>query len=396
MRFVDSVWLKVSGGHGGAGAVAFRREKFVDKGGPVGGKGGRGGSVVLRADENVGTLLDLRYRREIAAKDGKRGGTNLMDGRSGEDIVVHVPVGTLVRDLATDDLLVDLDEHGQTFTIAAGGRGGLGNASFKGSVRQTPRFAQPGEPGEERTILLELKLLADVGIVGFPSVGKSTLISVLSNARPKIADYPFTTLVPNLGIVGWRQEHSFIVADIPGLIPGASEGAGLGHQFLRHVERCRILVHLVEVTPQLEGLEDDRDPVRDFEVITLELAAFSEALAARPTLVALNKMDLPFVAEREPEIRAWCAERGLPFVAFSAATREGLQPLLDQMGELVLSTPAPDHALFTVAEVPEDVREQAAQEAWLRAQALLGEDDEELDEEEDPDDGHNVYVRDED
>lgn len=366
MRFVDSLWLKVSGGHGGAGAVAFRREKYVSRGGPSGGRGGRGGDVVLLADENVGTLLDLRYKREIRAENGVNGGTSLRDGRYGRDAVIHVPVGTLVRDLLTDELIADLNEHGSSMIVAAGGRGGLGNASFKSSVRQTPRFAQPGEPGEERTILLELKLLADVGIIGFPSVGKSTLISTISNAKPKIADYPFTTLVPNLGIVDWRDEHSFVVADIPGLIEGASDGAGLGLQFLRHVERSKILIHVLEVTQQIEGLEDGRDPLRDFETINTELEKFSEVLATRPTLVALNKMDLPYVAEREPELRAHFEGLGLPFVAFSAATRTGLQPLLDKMAELVLSSEDPDHEDFTIADVPEEVRQRAAEEAALR------------------------------
>ena len=350
MRFVDSVILRLRGGHGGRGAVAFRREKFVDKGGPSGGNGGKGGSVIFEADNNVGTLIDLRYRKEIHAENGRPGQGNLMDGRYGQDVVVRVPVGTLVRDAHTRELLADLDQPGERLSAAPGGRGGLGNAAFKGSVRQTPRFAQPGEPGLERTVLLELKLLADVGIVGFPSVGKSTLISVISNAKPKIADYPFTTLTPNLGIVSWRDERSFVVADIPGLIEGAHEGTGLGFQFLRHVERCRVLLHMIEVTPQLDDVPDEREPTRDFDVLLRELRLFSPSLAERPTIVALGKMDLPFVAAQEPRIRAWFEAQGLHFLSFSAATREGLQPLLDALGDLVMSTPAPDHAHFTVPE----------------------------------------------
>ncbi len=350
MRFVDCVTIFTSAGHGGAGSVSYRREKYVARGGPWGGNGGRGGSVILRADNNIGTLLDLRYRREIVAEDGHRGDIKLRDGRDGRDEIIRVPVGTMIRDADTGELLADLDHDGAELIAAAGGRGGLGNAAFKTSTRQTPHFAQPGEPGDERTIVLELKLLADVGIIGFPSVGKSTLISVISNARPKIAAYPFTTLTPNLGIVGHRDYRTFVVADIPGLIEGASEGRGLGYQFLRHVERCRALLHVIEVTPGEGDLDDGRDPVADFDAIQAELAAFSEALAARPQIVALAKADLPFVAERADELRAIFEERGLPFFVFSAVTREGLVPLLDAMAMLIDQTPAPDVAHFTVPE----------------------------------------------
>lgn len=358
MRFVDCVTVHTVAGHGGPGAVAYRREKFVPKGGPSGGNGGRGGSVIIEADQNVGTLIDFRFRQRVAAEDGKPGMGKLSDGRFGKDEIVRVPVGTLVRDAITGELLADLSQPGQRVVAAAGGRGGLGNNNFKTSVNQAPSYAQPGEQGEERTVVLELKLLADVGIIGFPSVGKSTLISVISNARPKIAAYHFTTLTPNLGIVKWHDYKSFVVADIPGLVQGAHEGRGLGYQFLRHIERCRALLHLIEVTPPLEGTDDGRDPIGDFEAINHELAAFSESLAERPQVVALGKMDLPFVAAREPELRAHFEGLGYEFIAFSAVTRAGLQGLIDAMGRLATEVPPPDLAHFTVPDADERVLEQ--------------------------------------
>lgn len=350
MRFLDCITLETVAGHGGAGAALFRREKYVPRGGPSGGNGGRGGSVIIVADANVGTLIDFRYKRRIVASDGKGGGDSRADGKSGSDTVLRVPVGTLVRDAISNELLADLDEPGSKIVAAAGGRGGLGNANFKTSVTQAPTHAQPGEPGEERPILLELKLLADIGIIGFPSVGKSTLISVISNARPKIADYPFTTLVPNLGIVKWHDYKSFVVADIPGLIEGAHEGRGLGYQFLRHVERCRALLHVIEVTPPFEGMDDGRDPIRDFEAIQRELKLFSEPLARRPQIVALSKIDLPFAAEKEGELRAHFEGLGHKFLSFSAVTRKGLEGLINALGTMATETPAPNSSLFTVAE----------------------------------------------
>lgn len=355
MRFVDCVTVHVRAGHGGAGAVAYHREKFVSKGGPSGGNGGKGGSVVVQADPNVGTLIDFRYKKRVNAEDGHPGQPRRADGRYGKDVVLRVPVGTLVRDALTGELIGDLSEPNAEIVAAAGGRGGLGNANFKTSVNQTPSYAQPGEAGGERAILLELKLLADVGIIGFPSVGKSTLISVVSNARPKIAAYPFTTLVPNLGIVKWHDYQSFVVADIPGLIEGAHEGRGLGYQFLRHVERCKALLHVIEVTPPIEGADDGRDPIEDFEALQRELKLFSASLAERPQVVALSKMDLPFVQEKEPELRAWFEERGYPFLAFSAATRDGLAELIDAMGRLATETPAPEVDHFTVADADQAV-----------------------------------------
>ena len=289
MAFIDLVTLRLQAGHGGAGAVAFRREKFVAYGGPYGGDGGAGGDITFVADRNIGTLIDLRYRKDVRAEDGQSGGTKRMTGRSGRGERIRVPVGTLIRDAQTLELIADMEHDGQELVLCRGGIGGLGNARFKTSTNQTPRHAQEGKPGEFREVTLELKLLADVGIIGYPSVGKSTLISVISNARPKIADYPFTTLTPNLGIVQWKPDQTLVVADIPGLIEGAHEGHGLGLQFLRHVERCRILVHVVECVELIEGMDDpgDRDPIRDFERINRELAAFSEALAARPDRPAL-------------------------------------------------------------------------------------------------------------
>jgi GTP-binding protein len=370
MRFVDCVSLHVTAGHGGAGCIAYRKEKFVSRGGPYGGNGGRGGDVVMEASRNIGTLLDLRYRKIVKAEDGHRGMSKRQHGSWGENTVIKVPVGTIVREAHTREILGDLSNDGDTVVIARGGRGGLGNAEFKTAVRQTPHFAQPGEPGQEFDVILELKLLADIGIIGYPSVGKSTLISVISNARPKIASYHFTTLIPNLGIVKYKNYRSFVVADIPGLIEGAHEGKGLGYRFLRHIERCRALAHLIEVPlpsgyefdgsgdadmpmpSRLEALQD-REPIRDFDAICNELAQFSESLAQRPQIVVLGKMDQPHVREREPELRAHFEGLGYRFFAVSSATREGLDELVDAMMELVDRTEVPDIAHFTVPEAEE-------------------------------------------
>lgn len=356
MSFVDQVYVEIIAGKGGSGAVAFRREKFVEFGGPSGGDGGRGGDVVAIADTSISTLLDFRYQRIIKGEDGRPGGNKKMTGRSGQPAMLRVPVGTLIRDAHTLELLADLAEPEQKAVLAEGGKGGLGNTHFTRATHQAPRYAQPGIEGGGRRIVLELKLLADVGIIGYPSVGKSTLISVISNARPKIADYHFTTLSPNLGIVRWHDHTSFVVADIPGLIEGAHEGLGLGHQFLRHIERCRALLHVIEVTPQLEGFPDGRDPIEDYHRIQRELALFSEGLAERPQIIALGKTDLPFVRERAEELRAYFEGLGHTFLTFSAITRDGLDPLVDAMGTLVANTPLPDAATFTTPEalpVPE-------------------------------------------
>jgi GTP-binding protein len=335
--FVDEVRFHIEAGQGGNGLVAWRREKFIEFGGPFGGDGGDGASIYAEATQSLSTLLDLSYRRAIHAENGRPGGSKGMHGRSGEDLVLRVPIGTQIFDEGTDELVADLVEDGQRALIARGGRGGRGNMRFVTATNRAPDLAEEGRPGQERMIRMELKLLADVGIIGYPSVGKSTLISVISNARPRIAAYPFTTLIPNLGMVAWRDHDAFVVADIPGLIEGASEGRGLGHQFLRHVERCNVLVHVLDVPPDFDdgsGVEwTDRDPIDDFDRINLELERFNPELAQRPQLVVLNKIDLPYVQEREDELRAHFHALGYEFLSISAATRQGLAPLINAMGE---------------------------------------------------------------
>lgn len=338
MQFIDYVKIHVFAGDGGRGCVSFRREKYVPRGGPNGGDGGRGGHVVLRALAEMNTLLDFRYRREYKAERGEHGKGSNKHGRDGEDLIIPVPVGTVVRDALTDEVVADLDRNGAEVVIAKGGRGGLGNAHFATATRQAPKFAQPGEPGEERQLVLELKLLADVGLIGLPNAGKSTLISVISAARPKIADYPFTTLVPNLGVVKMEDFRSFVVADIPGLIEGAHRGAGLGFQFLRHVERTSLLLHLVDISDMLES-----DPVEDFEKINRELVLYNATLGstlgpelgARPMAVAGTKLDLAGSGERLNRLRDYCREKGLDFFALSAATGEGVRELVLYLAEKV-------------------------------------------------------------
>jgi GTPase len=331
VKFVDQVSIQVKAGDGGNGAVAFRREKFVERGGPSGGDGGNGGSVVFEADTGLSTLLDYRYQQHYRARNGQHGMGSDMNGAAAEDLVLRVPVGTLIRDQDTGELLADLAAPGARAVVARGGRGGLGNMNFATSTRQTPRFAQDGTPGVERRLVLELKLIADVGLLGFPNAGKSTLISRVSRARPKIADYPFTTLVPNLGMVPYKDGVSFVMADIPGIIEGAAEGAGLGHQFLRHVERCRVLIHLVD----LSAFGEDRAPLNDLEVLDRELERYSPELARKPRIVAANKIDLPDARERLPAFQAVMAARGVPVFPISAATGEGLAPLLDAVAQVL-------------------------------------------------------------
>lgn len=341
MKFVDEVRIRVKAGDGGDGAIAWRREKFIPKGGPAGGDGGDGADVVLVVDPQLATLLDYRYVREHRARNGEKGGGSDMNGRNGETLELRVPPGTVVHDGSTGESLGDLAEPGQRLVVAKGGRGGLGNMNFATSTNQAPRYAQPGTAGEERELVLELKLLADVGIIGFPNAGKSTLISRISRARPKIADYPFTTLVPNLGVVGWRGEKSFVVADIPGLIEGAHDGAGLGHQFLRHVERCRVLIHLVDGVAQGEG----RAPRADFDAINEELRAYSPVLVEKPQIVAVNKVDVPEAGERAAELRRSLARRKKgphKVVLVSAVTGEGIDALLDEVAAVLFETKARD------------------------------------------------------
>jgi len=329
MSFIDEVVIYVKAGDGGNGCVAFRREKFVPRGGPAGGDGGRGGHVILVADPSVRTLVDLHLQRTYKAPNGQHGQGSNKHGANGDDLLIPVPLGTVVYDAETGERLADLVKPGQRVIVARGGRGGRGNAAFATPTRQTPVFAELGEPGEERVLRLELKLLADVGIIGYPNVGKSTLISRISAARPKIADYPFTTLVPNLGTVRVGN-FSFVVADLPGLIEGAHRGVGLGHQFLRHAERTTLLVHMVDIAA-VEG----RDPLRDFEVVNEELRLYNPTLAEKPQIVVANKMDLPNARENLQRCLPYWQRRGLEVFPISALTGEGLKPLVYRMAELV-------------------------------------------------------------
>ncbi len=319
--FVDKVEISIKAGNGGNGAVSFHREKYVNAGGPDGGDGGKGSDIVFLADDSLSTLIDFRYKKKYSAPDGEPGGANRCSGKSMEPTVIRVPRGTIVKDSHTGRILADVSDD-EPVVVARGGRGGWGNMHFATPTRQIPRFAKPGMPGEKFDVTLELKLLADVGLVGFPNVGKSTLISVVSAAKPKIANYHFTTLTPVLGVVK-RGETSFVVADIPGLIEGASEGVGLGHDFLRHVERCRLIVHVVDVS----GIEG-RDPADDFEKINAELANFSEELSERPQIVAANKCDLA-TEEQISAFENFIREKGLQFFRISAATTKGTDALMD-------------------------------------------------------------------
>jgi GTP-binding protein len=331
MQFVDQALIKVRAGDGGKGAVAFRREKFVPKGGPSGGDGGDGGSVVLVVDEGLSTLLDFRYRKEYQAPAGEGGANKDKYGRGGDDLVLRVPPGTQVHDEATGERIADLHAEAERFVLARGGKGGRGNIHFATSTDRAPRRSDPGFPGEERSVRLDLKLLADVGLLGFPNVGKSSLIARISAARPKIADYPFTTLVPNLGMVRLSGERSLVVADIPGLIEGAHAGAGLGARFLRHVERTRVLVHLLDATAG-----PGRAPLRDFDAINRELALFDPALALRPQIVVLNKLDLPDVQGLRRRLEASFARRKIRLLAISAATGEGVTALLEEAWKVLV------------------------------------------------------------
>ncbi|MCI9415034.1 MAG: GTPase ObgE [Clostridiales bacterium] len=330
--FTDTAVIKVRAGDGGNGAVTFHREKYVASGGPDGGDGGRGGSVVFVADDGVNTLSDFRYRRKYIAENGQNGGHKRCSGKTGPDLIVKVPRGTLLYDQQTGRLMADLSGD-EPFVAAKGGRGGWGNSHFATATRQTPRFAKPGTPGEALDIRLELKLLADVGLVGFPNVGKSSLLSVVSEAKPQVADYHFTTLSPVLGVVRVGEGTSFVMADIPGIIEGASEGVGLGHEFLRHIERCRLLVHLVDVAGS-EG----RDPLEDFEAINKELEAFNPELASRPMIVAGNKCDLA----SDEQVEAFAAAvrgRGYEFFPLMAAIAHGTEPLMNRCAALLSELP---------------------------------------------------------
>ena len=330
--FVDQARIRIEAGRGGDGAVSFHREKFVAAGGPDGGDGGKGGDVVFVADDHDSSLIAFRYQRKYVAENGQPGAAKRCTGKSAPDLVIKVPRGTVIREAKTGRVLADISDD-EPVVLAKGGRGGKGNQHFATSTRQVPRFAKPGYDGEKFDLLLELKLLADVGLVGFPNVGKSTLISVVSAAKPKIANYHFTTLEPVLGVVRMDAERSFVMADIPGLIEGAAGGAGLGHDFLRHVERCRLIVHVLDCAGS-EG----RDPIDDFEKINLELRSFSEELSRCPQIVAANKSDLADEEQIE-RLRAYIEEKGLPFFVISAAAVQGVQPLLNKVYEVLQTLP---------------------------------------------------------
>lgn len=331
--FIDQVKIYVKGGDGGNGMVAFRREKYVPKGGPAGGDGGKGANVVFRVDEGLRTLMDFRYKRHFKADRGQHGMSKNQHGKNAEDMIVKVPPGTIVTDADTGELIADLTMDGQTAIIARGGRGGRGNSRFASPANPAPEIAENGEPGKERNIQLELKVLADVGLVGFPSVGKSTLLSVVSSARPKIAEYHFTTIVPNLGVVETEDNRSFVMADLPGLIEGAHQGVGLGHQFLRHIERTRVIVHVIDMS----GLEG-RDPYDDYLTINQELKEYNLRLTERPQVVVANKMDIPQSEENLAKFKEQVGDE-VQIFPISAVTRQGLRELLFTVADLVESTP---------------------------------------------------------
>lgn len=321
--FVDKAKIIIKAGNGGNGAIAFHREKYVAAGGPDGGDGGKGGSVIFHVDTGLSTLMDFRYKRKYAAKPGENGMGNRCNGKKGDDVVINVPLGTLVRDSKSGKVLADLSDSKKDIVLIRGGNGGWGNAHFATATRQTPNFAKNGQPGIEREVTLELKLLADVGLVGFPNVGKSTLLSVTTKAEPKIANYHFTTLEPNLGVVELAEHMSFVLADIPGIIEGASEGIGLGHEFLKHIERTRLLIHVVDVS-SIEG----RNPIEDFDIINSELAKYNLELEKRPQIVAANKTDIIQNPELYEEFKQEIKKRGYDLFEISAATRKGVDELM--------------------------------------------------------------------
>ena len=331
--FIDKARIFVRAGRGGNGAVSFHREKYVAAGGPDGGDGGRGGSIVLQVDDNMSTLMDFRYKRKYVAENGVDGMSKRRTGKDGESLIIRVPRGTLVRDAETGEIIKDMSAS-EPYTLCRGGKGGWGNQHFATPTRQVPRFAKAGLPGEEHEVELELKLLADVGLIGFPNVGKSTLLSVVSKAQPKIANYHFTTLFPNLGVVWVDEGVSFVMADIPGIIEGASEGAGLGHDFLRHIDRCRLLVHVVDVSGS-EG----RDPAADFDAINAELAQYSPELATRPQIVVANKVDILEDESLLEALKEKAEEAGYPFFALSAAAHQGTKELIGTIGAALSTLP---------------------------------------------------------
>ena len=364
--FVDKVRITVIGGRGGDGAVAFHREKYVASGGPDGGDGGHGGSVVLRVSDHMTTLLDFRYKRKYSAQAGENGKGRNMSGKRGENLIIEVPRGTVIRDAETNAVIVDMSTN-DDFIIAKGGRGGWGNSHYATPTRQIPRFAKAGLKGQERDIIMELKLLADVGLVGFPNVGKSTLLSVTSNARPKIANYHITTLIPNLGVIYVDEGVSFVMADIPGIIEGAAEGAGLGHDFLRHIDRCRLLVHVIDVSGS-----EDRDPVEDFDAICAELENYSVDLSDRPMIVAANKTDLlPPDSDNLERLREHVEAAGCELYEISAGTTQGTKNLMRVVAQKLQDLPPvtiyePEYVELIEAPVdPKDFEIEHYGNTWL-------------------------------
>ena len=358
--FFDEAEIFVQSGRGGDGMVHFHREKYVSRGGPDGGDGGRGGDVVLEVNPKLNTLFDFSHRSRYVADDGKPGGPNNMSGKSSQDLIVNVPPGTLVYDAKTGDLLGDLVDDYQQLVVAKGGRGGRGNQHFATSRNQAPRMAEKGEPGEEKTLRLELKMIADIGIVGVPNAGKSSLLAVVSNAKPKIANYPFTTLSPNLGVVSMDQDTIMVLADIPGLIEGAHEGVGLGFAFLRHVQRTRVLIHM------LDGLAED--PISDFSQINSEMALFDEKIADKPQIVALNKMDLPSVRERWPEIEQEITGLGYEIIPISTVTHENVDSLMWRAHAMLEDAPEPEAVetmpVYRASEDPRAFTIEKTEEGW--------------------------------
>jgi GTP-binding protein len=369
MQFIDEAEIHVKAGDGGPGAVAFRREKYAPRGGPSGGDGGNGADILLETDGRLTTLLDFRFKREYRARNGEPGRGRDQNGHAAKELLLKVPPGTLVKDPGTGEVIADLREDGRRYVLAKGGRGGLGNMNFATPTLQAPRFAQPGTEGEEKRVRLELRLLADVGMVGFPNAGKSTLVARLSRARPKIADYPFTTLTPHLGVVQYKDGRSFVLSDLPGLIEGAHQGAGLGHRFLKHMQRCRAMVHLVDAS-------QDRDLVADFEAVRRELLLFDAALGRKEQVVAANKIDVPEARERAEAFRKKLARKKIRVHLISGATGEGTKELLDAVIRALDQAEAPRPFDRDLAPEPEpgdrrptrleDERERDSTEKALR------------------------------
>ncbi len=353
---IDYVKIKIKAGNGGNGARTFRREKYVAAGGPDGGDGGRGGNIYLKVDPNTSTLLDFRYKKEFKANDGKNGSGGRCSGISGEDIYISVPIGTIVRDIEKDKIVADMSEAGKTILIAKGGRGGRGNQHFATSTRQVPNFSEMGEKGQEKNIELELKMIADVGLIGYPNVGKSTLISVVSSAKPKIADYHFTTLAPTLGVVKTKSGKSFVMADIPGLIEGASQGIGLGHKFLKHVERTRILIHVVDITGS-EG----RNPVEDFYKINSELERYSNTLSKKEQIVVANKIDSMQNEDLFLELEEVCKKEGRKIFKISAATKQGVDEVIEYVAKRLENIPKED---IVHVDYDYELLDEETQDTW--------------------------------